>query len=103
MEAADQSNWYKIVFKYKADEVKNTDVGFDFGEISNNTYRWIASMDYAYENHKSTYEAIFSDKYNDPAIIQGDYDTVVSYADAIEEENNSDSIVENAPITIEKV
>ena len=103
MEAADQSNWYKIVFKYKADEVKNTDVGFDFGEISNNTYSWIASMDYAYENHKSTYEAIFSDKYNDPAIIQGDYDTVVSYADAIEEENNSDSIVENAPITIEKV
>lgn len=103
MEAADQSNWYKIVFKYKADEVKNTDVGFDFGEISNNTYSWIASMDYAYENHKSTYEAIFSDKYDDPAIIQGDYDTVVSYADAIEEENNSDSIVENAPITIEKV
>lgn len=103
MEAADQSNWYKIVFKYKADEVKNTDVGFDFGEISNNTYSWIASMDYAYGNHKSAYEILFSDTYADPAIIQGDYDTVVSYKDAIEEENNSDPIVENAPITIEKV
>lgn len=103
MESTSQNNWYQIVFKYKTDEVKNTDVGFDFGEISDNTYSWIASMDYAYGNHKSAYETIFSDKYNDPAIIQGDYDTVVSYADAIEEENNSDPIVENAPITIEKV
>lgn len=103
MEAADQSNWYKIVFKYKADEVKNTDVGFDFGEISDNGYSWIASMDYAYDHHKLAYEIIFSDQYADPAIIQGDYDTVVSYKDAIEEENNSDPIVEDAPITIEKV
>lgn len=103
MESTSQNNWYQIVFKYKTDEVKNTGVGFDFGEISDNTYRWIASMDYAYGNHKSAYETIFSDKYNDPAIIQGDYDTVVSYKDAIDEENNSDSIVENAPITIEKV
>lgn len=103
MKSTGQNNWYQIVFKYKSGEVKNTDVGFDFGEISDNTYSWIASMDYAYGNHKSAYETIFSDKYNDPAIIQGDYDTVVSYADAIEEENNSDSIVEDAPITIEKV
>lgn len=103
MKSTGQNNWYQIVFKYKSGEVKNTDVGFDFGEISDNTYSWIASMDYAYGNHKSAYETIFSDKYNDPAIIQGDYDTVVSYADAIEEENNSDPIVEDAPITIEKV
>ena len=103
MKSTGQNNWYQIVFKYKTGEVKNTDVGFDFGEISNDTYSWIASMDYAYDNHKSAYEIIFSDLYDDPAIIQGDYDTVVSYADAIEEENNSDPIVEDAPITIEKV
>lgn len=103
MESTGQNNWYQIVFKYKTGEVKNTDVGFDFGEISDNTYKWIQSMDYAYDNHKSAYEIIFSDTYADPAIIQGDYDTVVSYADAIEEENNSDPIVEDAPITIEKV
>lgn len=103
MKSTGQNNWYQIVFKYKTGEVKNTDVGFDFGEISDNTYKWIQSMDYAYDNHKSAYEIIFSDTYADPAIIQGDYDTVVSYADAIEEENNSDPIVEDAPITIEKV
>ena len=103
MKSTGQNNWYQIVFKYKSGEVKNTDVGFDFGEISDNTYKWIQSMDYAYDNHKSAYEIIFSDTYADPAIIQGDYDTVVSYVDAIEEENNSDPIVEDAPITIEKV
>ena len=103
MKSTGQNNWYQIVFKYKTGEVKNTDVGFDFGEISDNTYKWIQSMDYAYDNHKSAYEIIFSDTYADPAIIQGDYDTVVSYKDAIDEENNSDPIVEDAPITIEKV
>lgn len=103
MNETDQKNWYQISFKYKSNEVANADVGFDFGEISDNTYSWIASMDYAYGNHKSAYETIFSDKCNDPAIIQGDYDTVVSYKDAIEEENNSDAVVKDAPITVKKV
>lgn len=104
MKSTGQNNWYQIVFKYKTGEVKNKNVGFDFGEISDNTYSWIQSMDYVYaNNHNAAYEIIFSDKYSDPAIIQGDYDTVVSYKDAIEEENNSDPIVEDAPITIEKV
>lgn len=104
MKSTGQNNWYQIVFKYKTGEVKNKNVGFDFGEISDHTYSWIQSMDYVYaNNHNAAYEIIFSDQYADPAIIQGDYDTVVSYADAIEEENNSDSIVEDAPITIEKV
>ena len=104
MKSTGQNNWYQIVFKYKTGEVKNKNVGFDFGEISDHTYSWIQSMDYVYaNNHNAAYEIIFSDKYSDPAIIQGDYDTVVSYADAIEEENNSDSVVKDAPITVKKV
>ena len=104
MKSTGQNSWYQIVFKYKTGEVKNKNVGFDFGEISDHTYSWIQSMDYVYaNNHNAAYEIIFSDKYSDPAIIQGDYDTVVSYADAIEEENNSDSVVKDAPITVKKV
>lgn len=104
MKSTGQNNWYQIVFKYKTGEVKNKNVGFDFGEISDNTYSWIQSMDYVYaNNHNAAYEIIFSDKYSDPAIIQGDYDTVVSYKDAIEEENNSDAVVKDAPITVKKV
>lgn len=104
MKSTGQNNWYQIVFKYKTGEVKNKNVGFDFGEISDHTYSWIQSMDYVYaNNHNAAYEIIFSDKYSDPAIIQGDYDTVVSYADAIEKENNSDSVVKDAPITVKKV
>ncbi len=102
-------NWYQISFQYQSDKVKDQDVGFDIVELSESAVEsTLGSFDSYWgaqynSTHYAAYETIFSDKYDDPAIIQGDYDTVVSYADAIEEENKSDSIVQNAPITIEKV
>ena len=103
MTSTGEKNWYRILFKYKESEVKNQDVGFDFGEIKDNTYTWIQSMDYVWNNNSKAYETIFSNAYDDPAIIQGDYDTVVSYKAALEDEKTTDPIVEDASITVTKV
>lgn len=104
MTATGESNWYQISLKYKVADVRNQDVGFDIGKIDNSAYSWLASMDYYWKtNNQTAYDAIFDSKYTDPAIVQDDYNVVVSYTEALEAEKYTDPVVEDAPIAVERV
>lgn len=50
---------------------------------------------------KKAYENIFNGTYDDPAIIQDDYETVVSYAAAVAEEDNA-QVVKDAAVNVKK-
>lgn len=101
-----KDNWYQIALKYKKDGINNTDVGFDLDELSSDKTikTGIKSYDACWgaDGVKEAYKTIFSDSYGDPAIIQDDYETVVSYEQALEDEATA-NVVQNAAVEVKKV
>lgn len=103
---AGKNGWYQIELKYKKDGINNKEVGFDLDELSSEktTKTWLKSYDayYGTDGVKKAYENIFNGTYDDPAIIQDDYETVVSYAAAVAEEDNA-QVVKDAAVNVKKV
>lgn len=103
---AGKNGWYQIELKYKKDGINNKEVGFDLDELSSEktTKTWLKSYDayYGTDGVKKAYENIFNGTYDDPAIIQDDYETVVSYAAAVAEEDNV-QVVKDAAVNVKKV
>lgn len=104
MQKASASGWYQLTMKYKANEVKNQGVGFDIVELSADKTSEVKlhSYDFAYNNSANAYTAIFDGSYTDPAIIQDDYETVVSYEQALEDEATA-NVVQNAAVEVKMV
>lgn len=104
MEKASGENWYQIDLKYIADSIKNQDVGFDIVEITsdNTSKKWLKSYDYYWKNSPDAYVKIFDNTYTDPAIIQDEYDNVVSYAQALSDEESA-QVVTDASIAVKRV